>query len=156
MRASQEELMIIKKAMDSEKKVRVFKRYQALYLYLSGKTCEEIAAIIGINKNTVSNINTIYKNQGLSGIPDKTIPGRPSRLNTDQQAALRVAILEKVPSELGFQAEFNWTAGLIAKYIKNEYGYDYSIRGITVMLERMGLSYTRPTYILAKLLLDQT
>lgn len=63
MRASQEELIIIKKVMDSEKKVRVlvrvFRRYQALYLYLSGKTCEETAAIVSINKNTVSNINTI-------------------------------------------------------------------------------------------------
>ena len=126
MRASLEELIHIKKAMDSEKNARVFKRYQALYFYLSGKTCEETAAIVGINKNTVSNTNTIYKNQGLIGIPDKSIPGRPSRLSADQQAALQVAILEKVPSELGFQAEFNWTAGLIAKYIKNEYGYDYS------------------------------
>jgi len=43
MRASQEELNLIKAAMDCEKKVRVFKRYQALYLFLSGKTGEEVA-----------------------------------------------------------------------------------------------------------------
>ena len=43
MRASQEELNLIKAAMDCEKNVRVFKRYQALYLFLSGKTCEEVA-----------------------------------------------------------------------------------------------------------------
>ena len=55
-----------------------------------------------------------------------------------------------MPSELGFQAEFNRTAGLIAKYIKRQYGYDYSIRGITGMLDRMGLSYMRPTYVPAK------
>ena len=47
MRASQEELMIIKKAMNLEKKARVFKRYQTLYLYLSGKTCEETAYLSG-------------------------------------------------------------------------------------------------------------
>jgi len=149
MRASLEELIHIKKAMDSEKNARVFKRYQALYLYLSGKTCEETAAIVNISKNTVSNIHMIYKNQRLSGIPDKTIPGRPSRLSADQQAVLR-AILEKVPSELGFQAEFNWTVGLVAKYIKHEYGYDDSIHGITGKLDRMGLSYTQPTYVLAE------
>ncbi|WHH61381.1 winged helix-turn-helix domain-containing protein [Petroclostridium sp. X23] len=42
--------------------------------------------------------------------------------------------------------------GLIGRYIKREYGYNYSIRGITKMLEldRMGLSYTRPPYVLAK------
>jgi len=58
-------------------------------------------------------------------------------------------ILNNVPFDVGFAAEFNWTAGLIAKYIKREYGYDYSIRGITGMLDRMRLSYTRPTYVLA-------
>lgn len=150
MRASQEELNSIKAAMDSEKKVRVFKRYQALYLFLSGKTGEEVAKIVGISPNTVSNIHTAYKNEGLKGIPDKPVPGRPSRLNAEQQVELKSVILNKVPSELGFPAEFNWTAGLIGKYIKREYGYDYSIRGITGMLDRMGLSYTRPTYVLAK------
>jgi len=150
MRASQEELNKIKTAMEAEKKVRVFKRYQALYLFLSGKTCEQVAEIVGITKTTVSKIHMVYKNEGLNGIPDKPVPGRPSRLNKEQKASLKAAILEKVPSEVGFPAEFNWTAGLIGKYIKREYGYKYSIRGITKMLDRMDLSYTRPTYVLAK------
>jgi len=150
MKASQEELNSIKAAMDSEKKVRVFKRYQALYLFLSGKTREEAAKIVGISPNTISNIHTAYKNEGLMGIPDKPVPGRPTRLTKEQQVELKSVILNKVPSEIGFPAEFNWTAGLIGKYIKREYGYDYSIRGITGMLKRMGLSYTRPTYVLAK------
>ena len=150
MRASQEELNQIKAAMDSEKKVRVFKRYQALYLFLSGKTCEEVAEIVGITQNTVSNIHIKYKDEGLNGIPDKPMLGRPSRLNKEQIASLKAVILYKLPVEVGFPAEFNWTAGLIGKYIKREYGYKYSIRGITKMLDRMGLSYTRPTYVLAK------
>ncbi len=54
MRASQEELNLIKKAMGSEKKVRVFKRYQALYHFLSGKTREEVAQIVGISPKTIS------------------------------------------------------------------------------------------------------
>lgn len=150
MRASQEELNLIQVAMNSENKVRVFKRYQALYLSLSGKTREEVANIVGISPNTVSNIYTAYKTEGLKGIPDKPVPGRPSRLTEDQQAEVKSVILNKIPSEVGFPAEFNWTAGLIGKYIKRQYDYDYSIRGITGMLDRMGLSYTRPTYVLAK------
>jgi len=150
MRASQEELKLIKAAMDSEKRTRVFKRYQALYLFLSGKTCEETAAIVGLNKNAVSTIHIKYKTGGLNELIDKPRSGRPSRLNDNQKAEMKTVILEKVPSEVGFSAEFNWTAGLIAKYIEREYGYKYSIRGITGMLDRMNLSYTRPTYVLAK------
>ncbi len=136
--------------MDSEKKVRVFKRYQALYLFLSGKTCDEVAEIVGITRTTVSNIHIVYKNEGLGGIPDKPVSGRPSRLNVAQIASLNDVILYKLPVEVGFPAEFNWTAGLIGKYINGEYGYEYSIKGVTKILKRMGLSYTRPTYVLAK------
>lgn len=150
MRASQEELKLIKVAMESEKRVRVFRRYQALHLSLSGKKREEVAEITGLSITTISNIRSTYKNEGLSGIPDKSIPGRPPRLTEEEQIELRTVILCKVPSEVGFPAEFNWTAGIISEYIKREYGYVYSIRGITGMLDRMGLSYTRPTYVLAK------
>jgi len=136
--------------MDTEKKARIFKRYQALYLFLSGKSCREVAEIVGITKDTVSNIHQTYRNEGLNGIPDKPKSGRPPRLNEEQRAKLKEVILRKAPSEVGFPSDFNWTAGLIAKYIKREYGYDYSIRGVTGMFERMGLSYTRPTYVLAK------
>ena len=69
MRASKEELGLVRAAMDTEKKARVFKRYQALYLFLSGKKCIEVAEIVGITKNAVSIIHIKYKTEGLKGIP---------------------------------------------------------------------------------------
>ncbi|MCL6589656.1 MAG: winged helix-turn-helix domain-containing protein [Firmicutes bacterium] len=59
-------------------------------------------------------------------------------------------ILNQAPSEIGFPAESNWTAGLVVKYIKREYGLDHSIRGTIGILDRLGLSYTRSAaYVLA-------
>jgi len=150
IRATQEELNAIKIAMDKEKSVRVYKRYLALYLFLSGKICNEISDIIGITAITVCNLHKTYKKEGLAGIPDKSIPGRPVRLTQEQRNVLKQVILNNIPSDVGFLTDFNWTAGLIGKFIKREYGYDYSIRGITGLLKRMGLSYTRLTYVLAK------
>jgi len=150
MRVSKEELQKVKSAMDNEKIVRYFKRYQSLYLYLSGMKCTDVAGIVGITKNSVSRIHQIYCKEGLSGIPDKTREGRPSRLTNEQKEQIKEMVLTKVPAEVGFPAEFNWTAGLVAKFIKREYGLNYSIRGITGIFDRLGLSYTRPTYVLAK------
>lgn len=150
MRVSGEELQKVKTAMNNEKEARYFKRYQSLYLYLSGKKCDEVASIVGLSKISVSRINQVYKKEGLAGIPDKPREGRPRKLTQEQEAKIKELILDKVPSEVGFPAEFNWTAGLVAKYIKHEYGLDYTIRGITGIFERLGLSYTRPTYVLAK------
>jgi transposase len=150
MRVPREELQRIKSAMNNEKEARYFKRYQSLYLYLSGKKCDEVASIVGLSKISVSRINQVYKKEGLAGIPDKPRKGRPRKLTQEQEAKIKELILGKVPSEVGFPAEFNWTAGLVAKYIKREFGLDYTIRGITGILDRLGLSYTRPTYVLAK------
>ncbi|XEQ94319.1 hypothetical protein SCACP_32180 [Sporomusa carbonis] len=97
-RASQEELNEIKNAMNTEKRARIFKRYQALYLFLSGKTCKEIASIVGITANTVCNLHKIYQKEGLEGIPDKPISGRPPRLTSEQRVALKEVIINKVPS----------------------------------------------------------
>ena len=44
----------------------------------------------------------------------------------------------------------NWTSALICCAVKEKYGVEYSERGMRNLLERIGLSYTRPTYTLAK------
>lgn len=146
IQATPEELQIIREAMSCEKKMRVYKRYQALYLYLSGRKRQEVADIVGLTPDTISILYKTYLNEGLEGLSDKPIPGRPSRLSEEQLLELKEMILHQMPSEVGFKSQSNWTAGLIGKYIEREYGQSYSIRGITGILARMGLSYVRRKY----------
>jgi len=148
IRATPEKLAAIKFAMEKEKAPRVYKRYQALYLFLLGKTCKEVSKIVGLTDITVCNIHRAYKKMGLAAIPDKLIPGRPSRLTQKQLRELKNVILNKRPSDVGLSTSLPWTANLIAEYIKQKYDYTYSIRGITGMLERLGFIYVRPTYVL--------
>lgn len=150
MKVTQEELNMVKRAMEREPKARYYKRYQSVFLHLSGMTYAEIANIVGLHMDTVADINQKYNRGGLAEIPDKPRTGRPKRLTEQQELEIKELILTSLPYDVGFPAEFNWTAGLIAKYIKREYGFDYSIRGITKMFKRLNLSYTRPTYVLAK------
>lgn len=103
MRVSKEELQKVKSAMDNEKSVRYFKRYQSLYLYLSGMKCADVAKIVGITKNSVSRINQIYRKEGLSGIPDKAREGRPSKLTNEQKEQIKEMVLIKVPQRSAFQ-----------------------------------------------------
>lgn len=75
--------------------------------------------------------------------------GAPERLTKEQQSQLKQTIMESLPHEVGFTAKFNWTLQLIGEYIKREFGKNYSIRGVSKMMHRLGLSYTKPTYTLA-------
>jgi hypothetical protein len=47
-----------------------------------------------------------------------------------------------------FPAEFNWTLEIIGLYINREFGHQYSIRGVSKMMHRLGLSYTKTAYTL--------
>jgi len=150
MNTTQEKINEVELLMKKEKVVRVYKRYYSLYLSLTGKTCREISEIVKINKNTVTEINKKYNEFGINALADKPYGGRKKILSDEQEANLKEMILTKFPIDLGFPAEYNWTAGIIVEYINKEYGYKYSIRGVTGMLKRLNLSYTRPTYVLAK------
>ncbi|MDT2294055.1 winged helix-turn-helix domain-containing protein [Paenibacillus larvae] len=68
---------------------------------------------------------------------------------TKQQDRLKQTVAYSVPHEVGFTAKHNWTLELIATYVEREWGHCYSLRGISKVMERLGLNYTKPTYTLA-------
>lgn len=44
----------------------------------------------------------------------------------------------------------NWTAPLVREWIKQQFQVQYAERGAREVLYRLGFSYTKPTYTLAK------
>lgn len=140
----------VKKAMRCVKDRRHFERYQAVYLYLSGYKMKEIAQIIDRIPETISIYISTYKENGLEGLALGHSTGKPSRLSKEQKAILLETISTQVPADVGFSARYNWTLALIVEFVKEKWGIPYSLRGMSRILEKLGLSYTRPTYTLEK------
>ena len=44
----------------------------------------------------------------------------------------------------------NWTAALACAFVKQRFGVTFTTRGMLNLFQRLGLSYTRPTYTLNK------
>ena len=139
----------VKQAMKKVKERRMYERYQALYLYLQGNQAEEIAPILNRSVKTVKGYIQAYETGGLSALQMNHSPGAPVRLTKEQQEKLKQTIVSSVPHDVGFTARHNWTLEIIAAFIKREFGYTYSLRGVSKMMHRQGLSYTKPTYTLA-------
>jgi putative transposase len=72
------------------------------------------------------------------------------KIQGKQKDELVDMIINKTPVDVGFPASFNWTAKIVRDYIKKAYDIKYTIRGMTKVLKRLGLSFTRPTYTLTK------
>lgn len=149
MESNKNELQEVEKRMKQEKNRRLFERYQAIRLHLMGNGPKQIASVIGRSEPTIRSYIHAYQENGIDSLNMKVSTGAPERLTKEQQAELKQTIMDSLPHEVGFTAKFNWTLQIIGEYIKREYGKSYSIRGVSKMMHRLGLSYTKPTYTLA-------
>lgn len=138
----------IEQRMKKEKDRRMFERYQAVHLYMQGKTRKEVAAIIGRDAKTVSKYIRAYQDGGIDGLQMNYSPGAPRRLTSEQEEQFRRAVIEQLPHETGFPSKFNWTLHLMGEYIKREFQVSYSLQGVADLANRLNLSYTKPTYTL--------
>jgi transposase len=149
MEINSAELQEVEQRLKHEKSRRMFERYQTVRLHLLGKDNAEIATSIGRKESTVYTYIRKYRKHGLDGLQMKFSPGPPEQLSKEQQDQLKNTILDFLPSDVGFTAKFNWTLQIIGEYITREFGESYSIRGVSKLMHRMKLSYTKPTYTLA-------
>jgi len=140
----------VKSAMRNTTSKRMFERYQCIYLLLLGETQQNIAKILDRGPDTISSYVKAYCAFGLAGLEIKHSTGRPSKLTPEQEQKVYETVKDKTPADVGFPAEMNWTASLVASWIKKEFQVTYSNRGANWLLHRLGFSNTRPTYSLAK------
>lgn len=150
MATKKSQMKEIKKLMKSTDNKRMYERYLAVFHHLKGETNRAIAKIIQRTEQTVGTYIKKYRNEGLEGLEMNHSPGAPKKLTDKQEKILVEIITTKTPDETGFIARKNWTAPLIKEWIKNEFSVEYSENGTRDLLNRLGLSYTRPTYVLAK------
>lgn len=119
-------------------------------LHLKGVTYAQIAGIIGRSIVTIANYVKAYREGGLVGLNMGQSPGRPTFLKEEQEQALYQLIVEQRPSDVGFPAKMNWNAPLVRDWVERKFGVKFSERGMRQLLYRLGFSYTKPTYTLAK------
>ncbi|WP_260440994.1 IS630 family transposase, partial [Parageobacillus thermoglucosidasius] len=92
-----------------------------------------------------------FNEGGLEKLLDKkTPPGKSPYLTEEQQKKLKHMILHSTPFEQGLGMATSWDTRIIPSYLQNQYGISMTRVGVNKMLHRLGLSYTRPTYTLAK------
>lgn len=143
-------ILELQEAMKGNKDLRMHQRYQVILLTFRGKTQREISEITNVSEATINVYVGAYKDKGLAGLVRKHPPGAPTKLTPEQEQLLYDVITESTPKDVGFDSEMNWTSPLIRTFIKEAFGVQYSDRGTRNLLERLGFSYTKPTYVLAK------
>jgi len=133
-----------------EKRVKQKIRYDAVLLYMEGYKRKEVANIMHMPESTVNYHIRNYEKEGIEGLIIKKQPGQSRKLTEEQEKNLIEIVSTKTPEEEGIGIFANWTSPLICELVKRLFGIQYTARGMRKVLNRLGLSYTRPTYTLEK------
>jgi putative transposase len=76
--------------------------------------------------------------------------GATRHLTPEQEQKLFEVVTTHTPDQAGFPHRMNWDSNIVRQWVQNNFGVEYSARGMLYVLHRLNLSFTRPTYTLAK------
>lgn len=134
-----------------EKQTSRQRRITAVRMVMEGYTMVDVAAILGMHRQSVASYVKKFKEHALEGLlTRKQIPGKKPYLTNQQQEELKQLILHTTPAELQFGQESFWNTRNIQYIIKEKFAICMSREGIRKMLHRMNFSYTNATYVLKK------
>ena len=145
-----EEIVKLKKLARKVHDARQRRQYDIVRLYLEGWKKSEIAEIMDMSLQGIYNVLKKYKANGIEGLLLGKAKGRERKMSAEQESELCKVISGKLPKDVGLEPFCNWTALLACKYVKDHFGINFSERGMRDVFYRLNLSYTRPTYTLAK------
>jgi transposase len=140
----------IKEAMKQNKDKRMHIKFLVIINHLYGLQNVEIALNMGLCAHTIGTYIRKYKEGGLDNLHPAPKSGAPHMLSEEQQKQLVQIVTTQTPDEVGFSFRKNWNAILIKEWVKNNFQVEYSHSGMLYVLHRLNLSFTRPTYTLAK------
>ena len=143
-------LQVVKKAIKDNRNKRMHIRYMVIYHHLKGISNVDIASMENLCDHTVGTYVNSYKQNGIQGLEMGKSTGAPRLLTCEQENQLVEIITTKTPDEVGFFPRKNWDSNIIRQLVLKDFSIKYTQRGMLEVLYRLRLSYTRPTYTLAK------
>lgn len=118
------------------------KRVRAGRMLLAGKGPAEVAAAVGVARQTVYTWKRLLNEGGIDALRAVAGPGRPAKLDDAQLEQVRRAVLQK-PTEHGFGTDL-WTLKRVGAVIKRLHGVQFGQTQIWRILGALGFSAQKP------------
>jgi len=116
-------------------------RYRAVLLALQGQTTNTIMHTLDRSKNFVQRWVYAYRDGGIDAICPKRQTGRPKKLTDLEEIQLRERILAGPRPQ---DAVCSLRGKDTRRILDSEFGVQYSLAGVYVLLHRLGLSSLVP------------
>ena len=144
---SADERQALEQAQHGERRVRHWRRYQAIRLVAQGESPPAVATALGCRLSSVYNWVAAWQTRGVAGLAEGRHGGRARRLHATAEQYLE-ALLGRDPQTVGEQA-MNWTVPLLRTHLARA-GYVVSDHTLRRALHRLGWRWKRPRYELGR------
>ncbi len=133
---------LIALARDGSAASRLTRRANALVLLDNGWSCQEVAAALLLNDDTIRGWHKLFEQRGIEGLTSFDMGGSAGFLSTAQEDALKIFVSTTLPR----------STRQVGAFIEREFGLVYESRsGLIALLHRLGLEYHKPDVIARKL-----
>jgi len=120
-------------------------RLQAAEMFAHDADAREIAQSLRVSTKSVYQWRRAWRAGGEAALASKGPGGNPCKLGEDQVAQLRAA-LQAGPAAYGWKQDQRWTLARVTDLIGRLFGVDYTLRGVSYLLHRLGFSPQVPVH----------
>jgi transposase len=123
-----------------ERDTRLANRLSALLWLADGRSCEEVAQLLGVNPKTIKNWLKLYLRWGLEALCTLKYKGDRGELSSQQAQELKKEV----------EAGHFRCAAQAQKWIEDTFGVTYTVNGVRKLLNRLGCTYHKTSAFLFK------
>jgi transposase len=120
-------------------------RLQAAEMFEQDADARQVASALRVSTKSVYQWRRAWQAGGESALASRGPGGNPCKLDEAQLAQLRAA-LEAGPAAYGWKQDQRWTLARVEALIERLTGISYTLRGVSFLLHRLGLSPQVPAH----------
>jgi transposase len=139
-RLSDRELAELRAAHRAARNAREAYRLNAVILLATGWMAAQVAEALLIEPDSVRNWFKRYRNGGLDALVRMNYVGGEALLGPEQLTEL----------EAHLDTQLQLSAAAVARWVKERWGVEYSVSGMTALLHRLGYVYKQPKLLPGK------
>jgi transposase len=125
---------LIEAKLKGERDSKVRDRLRMMLLLKEGYKPKEVATILRTTERTVYTWKKRYREEGCEGLKTREKPGRKTRLSDED-----TELLKRILKQKGY-----WTTREVRALITSEFDVEFTMRHVTRLLRKMGMSYQKP------------
>lgn len=122
-------------------------RLHAVLLVAQGKSCLEVAQLLGDAVHSVTNWVHRFEERGFAGLQEGRRQGRPARLSSTQVERVG-RVLRQSPRSVGMEGVL-WDGKTLSEWIKREWGIDLKTRQCQRLFRQLDFRLRKPAPVIA-------